>query len=265
MQANKAVAICALALSSTFGSATAGYATNSNGVLIIGQDTKTAVPQLNWTGNSCKMFVSDKYALATSGTASSLNVERLPNGKSSISETHEIDPVFNSIMRKGGTPRQVVASLMQAIKDLKRSQWRQANLGTRKIYMSSVKELGGTLLWFDGITPMLNSFSVTALYKGGTITFATDKNPGPMKFPDSTAALEDMFHKATKDKRFMAATLAIADPIERVRKLLEEEARVSSDFVGPPFTIFRLSPMGGSSWILGAETCAANTSISAKH
>lgn len=58
---------------------------------------------------------------------------------------------------------------------------------------------------------------------------------------------------------------AIDNGAGKVEWLLQKESELSKDIVGPPFTIFRLSPIGGSSWMKGAEQCKVNTHLTAAH
>jgi hypothetical protein len=261
MRATKAITVCALALTSTFSSATAGYVTSDNGVLIIGQDTLTAVPQLHWFGHSCKMFVTDRYVLATAGNVADLQVKRDTSGKKTpVYETHEFDAIANSILKKARTPREIVVNLIKAIEDWKRSQWLNSSPENRQLFKSADASLGGTLIWFDGTKPMISSFYVTPVYNGNAIAFKKD-NPPPMEIPNSTAGLDHMRQNALHDKEFMQTVVRMTDPVARVNKLLDKETELSGQFIGPPFTIFRLSPIGGSSWVGDASTCKDNSHL----
>ena len=261
MGANKVIAACALALSSTFSSGTAGYANWSNGILYIGQDTLFTVPELNYSFHGCKMFVDDKYVLMTAGNISALYYDK---------SRHRVAPTpdyfaneANEILKSPGNSDIVNAKLIEAAKNAFYQTMLRSKPKDRQQLFTN-RNFAGTLFWFEGPKPMVRSFFVVPTFHDDSLSFSV-QNRHPREIKRPWLAGDHTQHKAIDDEAFFKFLTEISNPLDGTNAILSKEFHLSKESVAPPFTIFRLSPTGGSSWVGDAAICADHSHLTPNH
>lgn len=234
------------------------------GAIFVGQDTLDAIPQIKVETHHCKMFVNDNYVLGTAGTLGRFQKTSGSSPQVKGTMTYPLDTKLNAIFgRTPGTPEKIFANIVAAFKDWQTEAMLPLNDNDRAAWAKEGVE--GFLFWYEGAIPMLRYFAVNPILNGRSISFnVEDRGKRSIKEGDVTIALGGR-HRAMGFPGTQSAFEKETDGRRKLLVLLQKESELSSDTVGKPFTIFRLSAMGGSDWVEGAEICKANTHLSTIH
>jgi hypothetical protein len=251
-----------LAFSSTFSSGTAMYPIYWNGAIFVGQDTLALIPEINRETHHCKMFANDKYVLATAGTLGFFHNDNFGKGPIKGHLVYSLDPPINEIFKIPLSPDQMVNRIMKAFEDWQRRTMLPLNEDDRKLFAQT--GLAGYLFWFDKGVPMTQYFEVNPVVKNGQITFNHPVLKGAMT-EGVPLTVDGPRHRAIHDPGMQKRLISIDDGFAKIDMLLRRETELSGDAVGPPFTIFRLSMMGGNSWMSGADVCKVNTHLTTRY
>ena len=227
------------------------------GATFIGQDTLELMPEIQQETHHCKMFVNDRYALATAGTLGIFRKDSVRKGPIKGRFDYSLGAQINEIFKAPQSPEQMVKRIMTAFEDWQQKILLQMNNEDRKLFAEN--GLGGYLFWFDNGVPMTQYFEVNPVVSNGKITFNNPIGKQPMTegvpLPGGGPR-----HRATDDPGMIKKLVTINDGSAKIDALLQRETQLSPDAVGPPFTIFRLTMMGNS-WMPGADICKGNTHL----
>jgi hypothetical protein len=244
-------------------SGTALYPVYWKGALFVGQDTLEVVPQLKKSDHRCKMFVNDQFVL---GTAAALALYRRTGGKGSQTGhmEYKLDPRLNEIFKTHKDSGQMVKQIIAAAEEWEKETMTPMIDSDRARF--AAQGFKGFLFWFENGVTMNQFFAVYPVLNGRAISFNVDNRQGKKQIPAGHFAIpEGISQRAWGFPGRPERMNAIDDGVGKVEWLLQKESELSKDVVGTPFTIFRLSPIGGSNWMKGAEQCKANTHLTATH
>jgi hypothetical protein len=229
---------------------TAIFIVSHAGSVYIATDTLLRVPGSGLADmHACKVYASDKYALAISGTLGTVVVDRSFSGQViKVERVDNLSPKIIPIMKQPGDPATKIAKLKEVLAQAQNEN--QANNPGSPIQM-----IQANLFWFSNQKLMLKQFGFAPQRDG---SFRPLDHPPVTPPQDIPIALD--LKRSFDDPRQPQLRAYSTDPLGSLTKLLTLESTLSKNDVGPPFAILKFGPVN-SEWVTPATVCDSQSFI----
>jgi hypothetical protein len=244
------VAFFVLVLTSAEGSSTSIYSRYKTPAIYVGADTLGS----SGTGSdatACKMFANDQYVVAFSGEIGARPFLDPQGKRRTITEgTYEMGILLGAARTPGQILEVVTWIVMNIQKALLPALAKRYMVTTASFY------------WFESGKPRNIVIDFESDVIGDKIQFHHDIVRNQLLVDGDISSPPRDFHKVLDQPELLQTAKVIDDPKDQLNFILGKETDLNNrQDVGPPFTIYKLTP-GGGEWAQDVgEICGASNTF----
>jgi hypothetical protein len=272
MRVLRNAALFAVLLYPTITCGTAIFATYQDGALFVGADTLTKLPYFDNKGGSfyadvqrCKLFVTPSIVVSVNGGGTPTRVTASTETSLTTKEEGPLEPLINRALELERTPAALIARLRRDVQNWKSETFQK--LPKKDVLASKEDGTVITVFYFDSnAKATMTSMSFTPTLEKGRYN-SVEKDEGTWTLGTNQYMATPFSYHASLTQQFVDSLRIYPDAPRRLIEALNKEHQISRDpkagfVVGPPYTVFRLSVMGGA-WIPGngIDMCKGNTHL----